>query len=620
MAEKRRPAAYLEQAGARARRVARATRLTPTLRRFQRRAAAGPFQRSARGAEEQPPAESFAAQLHQLLPARRDANVAVLAEPDTAELPAVLDSLRGARIHVFSMHSRPEWQLRRRGIGYVAVNHIGRAAWHFQRFGPFDAVVNCATAGKDGQFSAFRRLFFHLRAGGVYVQNRAVATDDQWSALIGGLAKLPPLSDSQPGGNTPRHELGLAIGKVVVDRQAIAITKATDHWLKLRFSETDRFLPTRDVNLSSRIISTRPKRMFTSRAELDLHISTTEPPDFLPRFDCPQLYLHTYTGDITMASHSLLYGDSTVLPESFRQPTFPVMRNTKLIDPSYKDPESAPPWSVPFARVPDDLQAERTLEGDYYHLDCPYPGHFGHLMTEVVSRLWGWERAKRDNPDLKAILRVYRDDKTPRLEKTLFTAYGIPKKDLVWVGAPVRLHSVTGATPMWQNKHPHYVHPDIAGVWDRLRDGLLLQAGSDSPPVTDRLFVSRRPGARRACRNSGEVERYFTDRGYQVVYPETMSLPEQAALFAGAREVAGFGGSAMFNILYARNLEKLIVLTHDSYVARNEYLFASVLGAQTHYVWSDPDLWQSEVGTVAAFQSDWEFDFGRNRDILDKIT
>lgn len=595
--------------------MARATGLAPALRRVQRRVLAHPIGPGGRTG-----AESFATELRRLLPQRRDANVAVLADPDSAGLPGVLDALGGARIRVFSTRSRPEWQLRRRGIQHVPVKHIGVAAWHFQRFGPFDAVVNCASAGKDGQFYAFRRLFFHLRAGGVYVQDRSVVTDEEWSELIARLAKLPPLDSAEPRGNTPRHELALAIGSLRIDRRSLAVTKTTDHWLKLRFSETDRFLPTLDVNISSRIISTRPKRVFTSRAELDLHVSTTEPRDFLQEFECPQLYLHTYTGDITLASHSLLYGDSIVLPESFRHPTSPVLKNTKLIDPSYAAlPGSTPAWSVPFARVPDDLQAERTLGGDFYHLDCPYPGHFGHLMTEVVSRLWGWEQAKRENPDLKAILRVYRDDKMPRLEKTVFTAYGIPRKDIVWVGAPVRLESVTGATPMWQNNAPHYVHPDISGVWDRLREGLLRKIGDDRPPVAERLFVSRQPGGRRSCRNAAEVECYFADRGYQVVYPETMSLPQQAALFAGAREVAGFGGSAMFNILYARNLEKLIVLTHDSYVARNEYLFASVLGSQTHYVWSDPDIWQPEGGDQAAFQSDWEFDFARNRDILDKI-
>ena len=37
---------------------------------------------------------------------------------------------------------------------------------------------------------------------------------------------------------------------------------------------------------------------------------------------------------------------------------------------------------------------KRRLAGDYYNLDCLFDGHFGHLTTEVVSRLWGWDRGQ----------------------------------------------------------------------------------------------------------------------------------------------------------------------------------------------------------------------------------
>lgn len=596
----------------------RTGRLTPIASRVRRAA------RNRRRRTPSSGTETFFADLAQLLPTRRPANVAVLASPNYVDLGQVLDALAGARIRVFSLRSRPEWQLRRRGIRHVPVKHVGKAAWHFTRFGPFDAVINCAPPGKHGPFQTFRRLFFHLRANGVYVLDRSTLTDEQWSDMMTGLGSLPPISTADPPRNTPKDELAQAVRGIVLDRKALAITKRNDHWVKLRSGETDRFLRTRDVDATSRIITTIPEQTFRSRAELDLHISTREPVDFLPEFRCPQLYLHVYSGDITLASHSLLYCDATVLPESFRYPTDRVLGNTQLIDPSYGGrPGMAPTWSAAFARVPDRLQPERTLAGDYFHLDCPYPGHFGHMMTEVVSRLWGWDRAKQENPDLKAILRVYRDDKVPRLERDLFRAYGIAEEDIVWVGEPVRLRSVAGATPMWQNKAPQYVHPDIIGTWQRLRDGLVKDTADvpDGSATAERIFVSRPATARRACRNAAEVERYFADRGYRIVYPETMSLAEQAAIFAGARVVAGFGGSAMFNILFTRKLEKLIVLAHDSYMARNEYMFASVLGSQTHYLWSDPDLWQpTEKRSAEAFQSDWEFDFARNRDILDRIT
>jgi hypothetical protein len=51
---------------------------------------------------------------------------------------------------------------------------------------------------------------------------------------------------------------------------------------------------------------------------------------------------------------------------------------------------------------------------------------------------------------------------------------------MVWVDEPVRLGSLVAATPMWHNADPHYVHPDVEVVGDRLADGLLARA--DDPP------------------------------------------------------------------------------------------------------------------------------------------
>ena len=84
-------------------------------------------------------------------------------------------------------------------------------------------------------------------------------------------------------------------------------------------------------------------------------------------------------------------------------------------------------------------------------------------MTEVVSRLWGWDAAKREIPDLKAIFHVALPERArpDRSSSALFTAYGIAEEDIVWVNEPVWLSSVVSATPMWHNAVPHYVHPDI---------------------------------------------------------------------------------------------------------------------------------------------------------------
>ena len=91
-------------------------------------------------------------------------------------------------------------------------------------------------------------------------------------------------------------------------------------------------------------------------------------------------------------------------------------------------------------------------------------------------------------------------------------------------------------------------------------------SGSRSPgvsPATDpagseRLFVSRRRHGdlNRLCRDADQVESVFADHGFDIVYPEDYSLPDQAALFRTARVVAGFGGSGMFNLMHCQQLRQ----------------------------------------------------------------
>jgi capsular polysaccharide biosynthesis protein len=236
-------------------------------------------------------------------------------------------------------------------------------------------------------------------------------------------------------------------------------------------------------------------------------------------------------------------------------------------------------------------------------------------MTELVSRLWGWAEAKQAFPDLKAVFHARRPrEAATALERYILQGYGIAAEDIVALNDPVYLESVVSASPMWHNHVPHYVHPDVTDVWQRLAAGLI----DANAPTYDRIFVSRTSRwKRRVCRNAGDVERLFEAHGFTVIYPETLDLGVQAALFANATVIAGFGGSALFNMIYARKLQTLIVLSHEAYTARNEHLFSCLSDITVHYYWSPPDIPHPPGGWLQdAFYSGWEFDFARNEGSL----
>ena len=221
--------------------------------------------------------------------------------------------------------------------------------------------------------------------------------------------------------------------------------------------------------------------------------------------------------------------------------------------------------------------------------------------------------------DLKAAYLLTGSDR-PKVERALFSAFGIADDDVVRVEGPVEVGSVVSATPMWHNAEPHYVHPDLADVWERIGAG--LSAHESAIETSTRIFISRSDATAnndRICRNVKEVERRFAARGFTILYPEQHPLADQARLFREARVVAGFGGSALFNVMHTRRLEALVVLNHSGYFARNEHLFAAIRGGESHYFWSPPDQRPENPLSMEALRANWKFDVRRLGDDLDRL-
>jgi capsular polysaccharide biosynthesis protein len=506
-----------------------------------------------------------------------------------------------------------DWRPESDSVSVRQVHGLDELLLEVRKLGRVDVILSLLPKehlpeGVPDQYDLFTRLFLYLRPGGTFVFDRTVEGADRspmgparWRRLLG----TPDRAEASG------RDVGFAraVGTLVVSRGLVVVTKRGRHHLKLRGDELDEVLPTRDPATAATLLATLPGGSFESHGTSVAYGPSAGEP--MPeRMDYPAMSLRHYTGRLASAGGMRLFTPNTILPDSFRWYFSPLGVGSPRIDSVGHDMALIPRRQVP----------RRRLDGDYYNLDCLYDGHFGHLTTEVVSRLWGWERAKREIPDLKAFFHVRpKRNNDPTLERALFTAFGIAEEDLVWVEGPVKLRSLVSATPMWQNQHPHFAHPDIRGVWERLTAGLLDGAG---PAGHQRIFVSRGPGLshRRHCRNQADVERFFADRGFHVFYPEQLPLAEQVALFAGARVVAGFAGSAMFNLMHTERLEALIVLGHNAYPARNEHLYTAVLGGEMHYFWSAADVPPPATGrSLESVRSSWQFDFAEHGAELERV-
>lgn len=463
--------------------------------------------------------------------------------------------------------------------------------------GRLDVLVDCARGG--GTTNRLARLVHHVRRGGGYLTLRPDPVTHRREA--GRLADLlddlrADLRPEAPGrsrdrrGNrvADRAALAHSVAGLVVTDEAVAFEVTVDTLAKVREAEADRFLALRSK--AGDVLATVAAESWDARAE----VRASSPPPLNPlptRIDAPALSLRSYRDVVCLPGQTAL-ADDFVLPESHRDSLRPRLRIPGLVD-----------WSHGFHRRPGDLMAQaEPLPGTFVHLDLHVPEHFGHAMTEQLSHLWGWHRARELDPEVRALVMGHEGRPLPGWQVELLEAGGVPADALVVPSAPVRVERLLACSPAYTIGA--FVHPEILDTWDRVGAAL---ADHGRPSGVGRVFLTRAHG-KRACRNREQVERWFTDAGFRVVSPETLPLADQVRLVRDADVVAGFAGSAMFHIALAQRPLHVIVIGSEAYPAHNEHQMAALRGHRLDLVVSRPDVPRTDGFSLEAFHSDFVVD------------
>ena len=252
-----------------------------------------------------------------------------------------------------------------------------------------------------------------------------------------------------------------------------------------------------------------------------------------------------------------------------------------------------------------DVSAPDHAEGAYFHWDSEFPGHFGHALSEQVSRLWGLQRARERYPEIKILAgRRTEEQQVMPFEKSILTAIGVREEDIFVCDRPVRVDHLLAATPMLSM--PEYVSPGIASDLGhrRRRD---RRRGERSGAPTTILLLTPYPEAcvSKHLRGGGALPHgRVRDR-----LPEELTLADQIAMFRGADIVAGYAGSALFTLMFCASPKQVIIVAPESYTATNEYLIGAVRGHSFDVFWSRPDS--------GAFRSSFSFDLQREGRMLE---
>lgn len=474
-------------------------------------------------------------------------------------------------------------------------------------------IIDSGSIRDEERTQAFRRLFLHLAPGGVYAVEDLQAEETAGGApgsvwtLLTRLVSLTHLTDAEKLAAQPsaERELAASIDRLAVHGRIAFITRQGSHLVKVHEEDVERVLAARvGVDRFRRIEMVPAQR----RAVLGSFWSNNEEHSRRllrdVREEIPELVARVHS-DAVCAPRGVAWVGDVLLPESYTQPWRINLFSKGAVD-----------AAKGFARV---AGTPRRLDGTYFHLDNEEPGHYGHFTTQDLAKLWAWDAAKAAYPDLRVIAsNLAGGTELLPFQYEALAAFGIGRADVEVITGPVRVERLVTATQAFQN--PRFLSPRAFEPWGRVREHLADRA----VPVPERVFIGRGSGYTRRCRNDAAVEAIFAEHGYEIVFPEKLTLAEQVRIFDGAKVTAGYGSSAMLNLVYASSPGTRIMISSESYIALNEYLLGAVRGDAMHYFWCPADVAQPANGfSMKAFFSDFEFDLARDepalRDLLSKV-
>jgi capsular polysaccharide biosynthesis protein len=262
--------------------------------------------------------------------------------------------------------------------------------------------------------------------------------------------------------------------------------------------------------------------------------------------------------DVTCIPRQVLVCQEKLLPDTFRR------RNSRL------DHVQIERMDDQFRILVSDTPT-RIIEDQCFFLDGEHADHFGHLTLEVLSRLWAFKYLELSN--LKFIISA----RNLGLISALVEPFGISSDRLIQFRQPILCKKLIVASQSYVLENS--ASPNALAVWSKVGTHYAR------PNTPEKIYVSRRKWQKqRRLVNEEEVEKIFSDRGFCIIYPEEMSVPEQISFFRGAKFIAGPSGSGMYNTIYCTPGTKILILISVNFITLNDSLIHSLVNLETEYL------------------------------------
>jgi capsular polysaccharide biosynthesis protein len=213
--------------------------------------------------------------------------------------------------------------------------------------------------------------------------------------------------------------------------------------------------------------------------------------------------------------------------------------------------------------------------------------HYGHFITSSMSRVWALSEC-----DLASVPLLGHAEGGPTDWFTwpyvppLLGAAGLQCQDFARFETPVRLRELIVAHPSIVERN--LVHNVFGTTMSKIGDR--LTKARNPLPYRDTIYISksRYTSNPSGISNENAIVEHLERYGIPIVYPETLSLPEQIQLFRSTRCIMGQCGSAFHTAIFSRLTEfQLLINIVDKPMSysSNHHLYDAVNGSRSIYVY-----------------------------------
>ena len=202
----------------------------------------------------------------------------------------------------------------------------------------------------------------------------------------------------------------------------------------------------------------------------------------------------------------------------------------------------------------------------------PLPDHYGHFITEGLSRLWLFLDGKYKNSNA-----IFISDNESNKFLEFWNLFGLRPNQFKKITTPVRYRSIIIPEPSIQLHN--YYH-------DAFNETVRAILKTLPRKEQKNLFLSKKNHSFFNGKSIGEgsLESAFRKNNFDIIYPESLPLSDFIAMLHSAKTVASISGTSAHNAMFMSQDSNLVCLNRSNHHHPLQIMIGEMRKINTSYV------------------------------------